>query len=230
MSINTVREIDDLVAVKTVLVSVADKTGLESLVEGLLSASPRCKILSTGGTHTEIARILGPRAADRLSQVSVYTGQSEMQGGLVKTLDYKIYLGLLSESYNPAHREDLRRFGASEIDMVVSSLYPFQQTVSRADCSAEWARGNIDIGGPCMVRAAAKNFHRVAAVTDPADYGEVVSELRLRGGSLCLATRFRLAQKAFGLIAGYDEAISRYLAGLSFETMSACYAIKNKAH
>ncbi len=229
MSINTVREIDDLAAVRTVLVSVADKTGLESLVKGLLAANPRCKILSTGGTHSDIARILGPRAADCLSQVSAYTGQPEMQGGLVKTLDYKIYLGLLSETYNPAHQEDLRRFGASQIDMVVSSLYPFQETVSRADCTAESARGNIDIGGPCMVRAAAKNFHRVAAVTDPADYREVVSELAARGGSLCLATRFRLAQKAFGLIAGYDAAISRYLADLSFETMSACYTIKNKA-
>jgi phosphoribosylaminoimidazolecarboxamide formyltransferase/IMP cyclohydrolase len=229
MSINTVREIDDLVAVKTVLISVADKTGLEALVEGILSASPGCRILSTGGTHAEISRILGTRAASSLSQVSSYTGQPEMQGGLVKTLDYKIYLGLLSETYNPAHREDLRRFGASEIDMVVSSLYPFQRTVSLPGATVESARGNIDIGGPCMVRAAAKNFHRVAAVTDPGDYGELIGELTAGGGSLRLATRFRLAQKAFALIAEYDGAISGYLSKVSLETMAACYRVNNAA-
>ncbi len=229
MAINTVQSIDDRVALRTVLVSVSDKAGLEVLVTGLLAANPKARILSTGGTHAEIARILGPRASGTLMQVSAYTGQPEMQGGLVKTLDFKIYLGLLSETYNPAHQDDLGRLGASPIDMVVVNLYPFQKTIAAAGASPEAARGNIDIGGPCMVRAAAKNFHRVAAVTDPSDYRGVVEELSSTGGLLSLATRFRLAQKAFRLTADYDGAIAAYLSRLSFQDMAACYSVKNRS-
>jgi phosphoribosylaminoimidazolecarboxamide formyltransferase/IMP cyclohydrolase len=225
MAINTVRTIDDRVKVKTVLISVWDKTGLGDFVQALCKAVPHVKILSTGGTHAEIAGILGMGAAKNLMQVSSYTGQPEMQGGLVKTLDYKIYLGLLSETYNPAHAEDLARYGADPIDMVVSSLYPFTQAIRSPDATPETARGTIDIGGPCMIRAAAKNFHRVAAVTEAADYAPVIKELST-GGSLCLQTRFRLAQKAFAMIAEYDAAIASYLSALTSEEMRAAYAVK----
>ncbi len=226
MSLNRVSEIDNRVSVRTVLASVWDKTGLDLLVRGLLSASPGVRILSTGGTHAALERILGSAAAGTLSQVSSYTGQPEMQGGLVKTLDFKIYLGLLSETYNPAHQEDLRRLGASPIDMVVVNLYPFRETVAAAGASPEDARGNIDIGGPCMVRAAAKNYHRVAAVTDPADYEPLVRELADSGGTLSLETRFRLARKAFALTAAYDAAISSYLSGLAFREAASGYAVR----
>ena len=226
MAINTVRTIDDRVGVRTVLASVSDKSGLEVLVPGLLAACPDLSILSTGGTCDAIRALLGAKASGRLRQVSEYTGQPEMQGGLVKTLDWRIYLGLLSESYNPAHRADMAMHNAVDIDMVVVNLYPFEKTVARAGSTSEDARGNIDIGGPCMVRAAAKNFHRVAVVTDPADYPRLVAELAAGGGALALATRFALAKKAFALTARYDAAIAAYLADLDPRAMAATYEVR----
>jgi phosphoribosylaminoimidazolecarboxamide formyltransferase/IMP cyclohydrolase len=226
MAINTVRTIDDRVRVRTVLASVSDKAGLETLVPGLLAACPDLAILSTGGTFDAIRSLLGKHADGVLRQVSDYTGQPEMQGGLVKTLDWRIYLGLLSETHNPAHRADMAKHGAVDIDLVVVNLYPFAKTVARAGATPEDARGNIDIGGPCMVRAAAKNFHRVAAVVDPADYPALVAELAAGGGALSLATRFALAQKAFRATAQYDAAIASYLAGLDAAAVAAVYEVR----
>ena len=191
--------------------SVFDKTGLELFVRGLLGAIPDALILSTGGTFHIMEKMLGGSASASLRQVSAYTGQPEMQGGLVKTLDFKIYLGLLAETYNPDHQRDLARTDATAIDMVVVNLYPFEQASAAADATLEDARANIDIGGPCMIRAAAKNFHRVAAVTDPGEYPGVLQELASTDGALCLETRFRLARAAFRRIARYDAAITSYL-------------------
>ncbi len=226
MAINTVRTIDDRVRVRTVLASVSDKSGLPTLVPGLIAACPGLCILSTGGTFDAIRGLLGARAGDVLRQVSEYTGQPEMQGGLVKTLDWRIYLGLLSETYNPAHRADMVMHNAMAIDMVVANLYPFQKTVARAGATSEDARGNIDVGGPCMVRAAAKNFHRVAVVTDPADYPGLLAEIAAGAGTLSLATRFELAKKAFRATAQYDAAIAAYLAGLDPAAMAAAYEVR----
>lgn len=228
MALNTVERIDDRVKVRTVLASVSDKTGLAALVAGLLSTNPDLRILSTGGTHAAIAAALGPAAGRVLEQVSSYTGQPEMQGGLVKTLDFKIFLGLLSETYNQAHQADLARTGAAAIDMVVVNLYPFARTVAAPGATVEAARGNIDIGGPCMVRAAAKNFHRVAVLTDPEDYPSVLAELSRGRGTLSLATRFALAQKAFRLTAGYDAAIAEHLGALSAGRVRDAYRIENE--
>ena len=225
MAGNVVEKIDGLVKVQHVLASVSDKTGLEKLIPGLISTNPDVMIYSTGGTHKAIAEILGEKAEKNLTQVSAYTGQPEMQGGLVKTLDFKIYLGLLSETYNPAHADDLTRTGAVAIDMVVVNLYPFKETVARPDATVEMARANVDIGGPCMVRASAKNYLRVASVTDPADYPSIVDELKASGGSVSLATRFRLAKKSFAHTADYDAAISTYLAARAEEEMRKAYTI-----
>jgi phosphoribosylaminoimidazolecarboxamide formyltransferase/IMP cyclohydrolase len=227
MSINRVRTIDDRVRVKTVLASVAVKDGLDELVSGLLKAVPGISLLSTGGTFTALEKLLASSRPDVLRQVSEYTGQPEMQGGLVKTLDFKIYLGLLAETYNPDHAADLERAGAVPIDMIVSNLYPFEQAIARPGADLEDARGNIDIGGPCMVRAAAKNFHRVVVLTDPSDYPAVIRELA-RDGATSLATRFRLAQKAFRHIARYDEAIARYLDGTDLASAQGVYTIENR--
>ena len=169
MALNIVKDIDNRIKVRNVLMSVSDKTGLETFVPALVKACPGVKIYSTGGTYAKVREILGAGAEGTLVAVSDYTGQPEMQGGLVKTLDFKIYLGLLSETYNDAHQADLRRLSAQPIDMVVVNLYPFRQTVAREDVTPEMARTNIDIGGPCMVRASAKNYLRVASVTDPLD-------------------------------------------------------------
>ena len=224
MALNLVTRIDDPVRVRRVLVSVSDKQNLPLLIDGLLAAAPDVQLLSTGGTHAAIQAHLGAEAAQRhLIAVSDYTGQPEMQGGLVKTLDFRIYLGLLSETYNPSHRADLKRLGAAPLDMVVVNLYPFQQTVAQPEVTPEAARTHIDIGGPCMIRAAAKNYLRVAAVTDPADYPQVVDALRAGGGTIGLALRFALMQKAFRHTAAYDQAIAAYFQSVDVAAAQACY-------
>ena len=225
MAVNLVEKIDGPVRVSHVLVSVSDKSGLENLIPVLVRVNPEVKLYSTGGTYKRVAQILGDGAAANLMRVSDYTGQPEMQGGLVKTLDFKVYLGLLSETYNDAHAADLERTHAVPIDMVVVNLYPFEQTVARPDATIEMARGNIDIGGPCMVRASAKNFLRVASVTDPADYPAVVRELERSGGCISLATRFRLMKKAFAHTAAYDAAIAGYFGRHGAEGAAGCYTV-----
>jgi len=211
MNLNYVSRSEDLVPVRNVLVSTADKSGLDEFIPALLELSPGVNFYSTGGTFNLLSEILGEHAASRLHRVSDYTGQPEMQGGLVKTLDFKIYLGLLSESFNDEHLRDLERTGGIKFDMTVVNLYPFEETVAREDSTLENARANIDIGGPCMLRASAKNFLRVAVVCNPRDYGEILSEIQANQGYTGLEQRFRLARKAFQHTAGDDRAIAEYL-------------------
>jgi phosphoribosylaminoimidazolecarboxamide formyltransferase / IMP cyclohydrolase len=225
MAINVVERIDGFVKIRHVIVSVSDKSGLESFVPSLLNIDPEIRFFSTGGTYSRINEILGDRASTCLTQVSDYTGQPETQGGLVKTLDFKIYLGLLTERYNDAHQEDLQRTGAIPIDMVVVNLYPFKETVSRKGVTVEQARGNIDIGGPCMIRASAKNFIRVASVVDPADYTSIVSEMEANNGKISLEFRYDLSRKAFDHTAVYDRHIADFLEGASFGDVSRCYEV-----
>lgn len=212
MALNRVSKVDRWVKVSHVLISLSDKSNLDILVEGLLAVNPDVIFYSTGGTYSALQQLLGARAARNLVSVSDYTGQPEMQGGLVKTLDFRIYLGLLSETYNQAHVEDQKRLGAVNFDMVVVNLYPFQKTIAQAGVTLEDARANIDIGGPTMLRASAKNYLRVASVCDPADYTALVAELKKHHGRLDLATRLNLAKKTFAHTAQYDTAISGFLA------------------
>jgi phosphoribosylaminoimidazolecarboxamide formyltransferase / IMP cyclohydrolase len=223
MAINVVEKIDDFVSVKHVLVSVSNKSGLETLVPSLLEVNPAVRIFSTGGTFSRIEQILGDRASACLTPVSQYTGQPETQGGLVKTLDFKIYLGLLTEKYNEAHQQDLKRTLAVPIDMVVVNLYPFKETISKQGVTVEQARGNIDIGGPCMIRASAKNFIRVASVVDPMDYDNIVTEMKENQGRLSLKRRYELARKAFEHTAVYDRHIADFLANRSYGDVQTCY-------
>ncbi|MFO7965037.1 MAG: hypothetical protein R6U50_14030 [Desulfobacterales bacterium] len=223
MTINKVEKIDNCVAVKHVLVSVSDKSGLDDFIVKLAAMNSDMTFFSTGGTYAKLKEILGDSASSRLRQVSDYTGQPETQGGLVKTLDFKIYLGLLTETYNDAHRHDLLRTGSVPIDMVVVNLYPFKKTISRVSATPEDARGNIDIGGPCMIRASAKNFLRVAAVVDPSDYERILYDLERHNGRTSLALRYQLAQKAYEHTAAYDTMISRYLADTAFANVEQCY-------
>ncbi len=239
MTKNIVSKIDDSVKINTVLVSVSDKSGLESFIPALVEINPEIRILSTGGTFSTISRILDEfskgSGADILKnrksshkileQVSDYTGQPETQGGLVKTLDFRIYLGLLTETYNESHQNDLKRTNSITIDMVVVNLYPFKETISKPDAACENARGNIDIGGPTMIRASAKNFIRVSSVVDPSDYAEILENMRSSDGALTLEQRFNLAKKAFEHTAVYDRTISDYLANTPFEQVKSCYSI-----
>ena len=224
MAINIVNKIDNSVSIRHVLISVSDKSGLDAFVPQLVALNHDLKIFSTGGTFSRLQEILGPSAEQHPIRVTNYTGQPETQGGLVKTLDFKIYLGLLTETYNDAHQDDLKRTGAVPIDMVVVNLYPFQATVSKADVTVEQARGNIDIGGPCMIRASAKNFIRVTPVVDPSDYAMILDEMKTNQGSLSLGMRYRLAQKAFEHTAVYDRVIADFLASKVIADVEGCYS------
>ena len=225
MAMNVVHKIDRYVRVKNVLISVSDKRNLDIFIPGLLASNPDIRFYSTGGTYTAIKEILKERASDHLIAVSEYTGQPEMQGGLVKTLDFKIYLGILSEPYNTAHAEDIQRVDAVTMDMVVVNLYPFQETVANPTVTLEEARGNIDIGGPCMVRASAKNFIRVASVVDSTEYEMILREMGANNGSISFEVRFRLAKKAFAHTAAYDTAIFTYLDTISAQMAQETYEL-----
>lgn len=223
---NIVERADDWVKIQHALVSVSDKSGLDVLVAGLVNVNPEIHLYSTGGTFEAISQILGPEATARhVNRVADYTGQPETQGGLVKTLDFKIYLGLLTETYNASHQGDLERTGAVPLDLVVVNLYPFEATVAREDTTVETARANIDIGGPCMIRAAAKNYLRVAAIVDPQDYPRLLASLRAGGGSLNLTTRFELAQKAFAHTSAYERAIYEYFSQQEPGKLTSIYAL-----
>jgi phosphoribosylaminoimidazolecarboxamide formyltransferase/IMP cyclohydrolase len=223
MALNRVEKIDDFVLIRNIIVSVSDKQGLETFIPELLEINPEITIYSTGGTFSKIESIIPRSHREKLLQVASYTGQPEMQGGLVKTLDFKIYLGLLSETYNPSHQQDLERTDAVPMDMVVVNLYPFSETIRKQGVNSEDARANIDIGGPCMLRAAAKNFLRVAAVSSPDKYRTIIEELHKNEGSLSLATRFTLAQRTFEHTAEYDRHIADYLATVRAEDVHALY-------
>lgn len=223
MALNIVTETDARIKIRNVLMSVSDKTGLDEFVPALVKACPGVRIYSTGGTYAKIKELLGDEADKTLVAVSDYTGQPEMQGGLVKTLDFKIYLGLLSETYNEAHQSDLKRLEANPIDMVVVNLYPFRETVAKDGVTPEMARTNIDIGGPCMIRASAKNYLRVASVTDPLDYGNIVNELADHEGTLGFDTRFKLMKKAFAHTAEYDSAIANFFTSRTWEEVDSTY-------
>lgn len=226
MALNTVTDASDRVLIRNVLLSVSNKDGLGELVGGVLKHCPGARFYSTGGTYRAVEAILGEQAEQKLVSVERYTGQPELQGGLVKTLDYKVHLGLLSEEFNEDHQRDIERVGAVRFDLVAVNLYPFQEAIARADATPETARGNIDIGGPAMLRAAAKNYLRVAPVCDPALYGELVSELAAHSGATSLAFRYGLAARAFRHTADYDAAVAAYFAETEPATAAAAYRVR----
>jgi len=189
----------------TALLSVSDKTGIVELARTLHAQG--IKLLSTGGT----AKLL---AADGLpvTEVSEITGFPEMLDGRVKTLHPRVHGGLLARRDNPAHMAALAEHGINTIDLLIINLYPFAQATAKADCTFEDAIENIDIGGPAMLRAAAKNWQDVAVVIDPTDYPQVIAELQ--SGGLQRATKFGLAKKVFAHTAAYDGMITNYLSAL----------------
>lgn len=190
--------------IKRVLISVTDKQGIVDFARELNNFG--VEILSTGGTAAQL-RNSGLEVRD----VSDYTGFPEMMDGRLKTLHPKIHGGLLALRDNPKHLEAMQAHGIELIDMVVINLYRFEDTVAKQGCSLEEAVENIDIGGPTMLRAAAKNYRFVSVVTDPGDYSKIIEEMKQTGGKISEATNFRLATKTFQLTARYDGAISNYL-------------------
>ena len=189
----------------TALLSVSDKTGIVDFARALHGRG--IKLLSTGGT----ARLLAASGLP-VTEVAEVTGFPEMLDGRVKTLHPRIHGGLLARRDLPAHMADLSRHGIQTIDLLVINLYPFAQATARPDCTLEDAIENIDIGGPAMLRAAAKNWADVAVVINPADYPQVLAELD--AGGLTRKTKFGLARQVFAHTAAYDGMISNYLSAL----------------
>ena len=212
MSIRDMKgKVKDLIPVENVIVSVFDKSGLEMLVPALVHINPDIRFLSTGGTYTKLKDLL-ENPAKNLLEISQYTEFPEMEGGLVKTLHPKIHAGILGERNNLEHQNYLKEVlgGGVFIDMVVVNLYPFQKVISLPEANFESARGNIDIGGPTMIRAAAKNFPSCAALCDPEDYWDILHAIKEDGGVTSFSQRLRLAKKVFETTAVYDRNIADY--------------------
>ena len=189
------------------LISVSYKTGIVDFAREL--ASMNMVILSTGGT----AELLEKNGVP-VTEVADYTGFPEKLDGRVKTLHPKIHGGILARRDLPSHISAIEQQGIHTIDMVVVNLYPFQQTIARENCTLEDAIENIDIGGPAMLRSAAKNYRDVAVVCDPSDYGDIIAEMKKNDGSLSMNTRFELSKKTFAHTAQYDGAIANYMSSL----------------
>jgi phosphoribosylaminoimidazolecarboxamide formyltransferase/IMP cyclohydrolase len=190
--------------VSRALLSVSDKTGVVDFAAGLVELG--VEILSTGGT----ARLLRESGL-KVRDVSEVTGFPEMLDGRVKTLHPKVHGGILAVRSNPEHRKEVAEHGIEFIDLVAVNLYPFEKTAAKAGVTIEELIENIDIGGPSMIRSAAKNFQDLTVVVDSADFSLVLGELRENGGSVSRETRARLARKAFATTAAYDGAISTTL-------------------
>src|SRR5579863_2257405 len=193
--------------IRRAILSVTDKTGLVDFARQLSALN--IELISTGGT-AKLLRDSGIAVKD----ISDLTGFPEMLDGRVKTLHPKVHGGILHRRENRAHVAAVAEHGIEPIDMVVVNLYAFEKTAAKPGVAFEELIENIDIGGPSMIRSAAKNFHDVAVVTSPADYQAIADELTRSNGTLSLETRWRLAQKAFATTAAYDSAIASTLEGI----------------
>ena len=197
------------------LLSVSDKTGIVELARGLHARGVR--LISTGGT----AKLLADQGLP-VTEVAEVTGFPEMLDGRVKTLHPKVHGGLLARRDMPEHMAALAAHGINTIDVLVVNLYPFEATVAKPGCTLEDAIENIDIGGPAMVRSAAKNWQDVAVLTDASQYATVLEELQAQG-AVSRKTRFALAVAAFNRISNYDAAISDYLSRLQDDGSHALF-------
>jgi len=193
------------VRVRRALLSVSDKSGLVELARGLRELD--VEIVSTGGSARELTE-----AGIEVRAIEDFTGFPEIMDGRVKTLNGRLYAGLLARRDDAGHLREAQEQGIEQVDLVCVNLYPFEQTIARGDATEQEAIENIDIGGPTMIRAAAKNSDFAAVLTDPADYEPVLAELRENDGRLSLATRRRLAAAAFATTARYDAAIASWFA------------------
>lgn len=196
--------------VERALISLTDKSGCEDFAVAL--AAMGIEILSTGGTAQKL-RASGLAVTD----VSEFTGFPEMLDGRVKTLHPLVHGGILNQRGNANHQEQCHAHGIKPIDIVAVNLYAFAKTVAVPGCTLTDAIENIDIGGPTLLRASAKNFQDVTVIVDPADYPQVLSELQAQGNTT-LSTRFRLARKVFELTSAYDTAIAQWLRTVDSET------------
>ena len=205
-----------MIKIKRALISVSDKTGIVELARALQKLG--VQILSTGGTSKLLREHNIP-----VTEVSDYTGSPEILDGRVKTLHPKIHAGLLALRNNPSHMQKLKDLKVGLIDMAVINLYPFEKTVALPHVTQEEAIENIDIGGPSMLRSAAKNHRFVVVVSSPAHYAKLIQELKEQQGSVSEATAGKFACGVFALTSGYDRAINEYLSKISEKSGSAFF-------
>lgn len=219
MSIRRIEKMNYLEPIVNVFVSVSDKSDLDRLVLELVKECRGIHFYAPSGTHAFIQTTLINEwlknkqdvASIPLTEVSDYTGQPEIAGGLVKTLHHKLFLGYLTETYCANHQDALKANDAVPIDLVIVDVYPFEKVVEKEGTDIEDARGNIDVGGPCALRAAGKNFLRVMTVPSPKYYDELINGIRGNHGCTSLETRFKGAQNTWDILTDYDYAIYTFL-------------------
>ncbi len=195
--------------VERALISLTDKSGIEDFARALTELG--VEILSTGGTAKKMRENNIP-----VTDVSEFTGFPEMLDGRVKTLHPLVHGGILNQRENPDHQQQCQKHGIQPIDIVAVNLYAFEKTVADPNCGLADAIENIDIGGPTLLRASAKNFRDVTVIVDPADYPQVLAEIK-ESGNTTLKTRFRLAVKVFQLTSGYDTKIAEWLSTIDVD-------------
>ena len=194
--------------INRVIISVSNKSGVLAFARELSKFG--VEILSTGGTAKSLRE-----AGLAVKDISEYTGFPEMLDGRVKTLHPKVHGGLLGRRANPEHVSKMKEYQIDPIDMIIVNLYPFEETVAKKDCKLEDAIENIDIGGPTMLRSAAKNYEDVTVIVDPADYPKIIAEMQANNGAVSKATNFYLAKKVFQRTSQYDTAITNYLSKIA---------------
>ena len=197
--------------IERALISLTDKSGIEGFAKELEALG--VEILSTGGTAKKMRE-----SGIKVKDVAEFTGFPEMLDGRVKTLHPKVHGGILAQKTNPDHLAQMKEHGLEPIDLIAVNLYAFDKATADPNCTVENAIENIDIGGPTMLRAAAKNFNDVTVIVDPADYPQVLAEMK-ETGNTTRQTRFRLAVKVFDLTSKYDTAIVNWLKKVDVATI-----------
>lgn len=201
------------VEIKTALISVYDKEGIEEFAQKLVKIIPDIKILSSGGTYQKLRNVIG----SNLIEVSDYTGFAEMPGGLVKTLHPKIHAGILQEG-TPDHKAYMDYHKINDIQLIVVNLYPFEKAIEGSD-SIENARKNIDIGGVTLTYAGSKNFLKNCVITDKSDYAEFLKTIENNKGKSTLELRQKLSKKSFARVAQYLSKISEYFSKINYNDL-----------
>lgn len=226
--IRDVKKVQNLIPVKHAFITLFDKTQSEQLVYNLFEICPGLVVFSSGGTYSYLKEYFaGKKEESQLVDVSNYTGMPETDGGLVKTLHHKMFLGYLTETFSELHQADLKRENAVPIDLVIADLYPFSKVVATPESTIEQCRGNIDVGGPSALRASAKNYLRVMTVPQysPEAYESLLEQLRKLNGCTDIYNRVDGFKKTFKVLAEYDSEVAKFADSIVSTKLSEAYEI-----
>lgn len=218
-----ITKFEDLVPVRNIIVTCADKRGLDEFAPKLVKICPQVRFYATGGTFQVLKDALGHLASQRVVEMNRYTTQPVTHAGLARTIDFKLYIGLLADPFNPIHVQDLSSSGAAFFDTVISNVHLYDDMVEAGEIDPETVRMNIDIGGPGLLRAAVRNYLRVSAVVDPGDYERILNHIEENEGKTKLDLRIELARKAFQLISRNDTQLAQYFDELNIDMLREHY-------